>query len=442
MTDAPQAAWKVRSRGCRKIFLSAPIAHLLLLGAGVAEAQLLGPEFRVNSFTTSYQGHPTAASEPSGGFIVVWDSDSQDLSARGVFGQRVNANGTPNGVEFSVNAYTTLAQGIPAVAADSAGNFVVTWTSYEQDGNGAGVFAQRYASGIPQGEFAVNTFTTGDQKGVGIAADPGGDTAVVWWSVGQDGSGAGIVTRRFDGAGLPVLGEQPVNVFTTGTQWFPAVAAVGSGEFVVAWESVGQDGDSYGIFARRLDAGGNPIGAEIPVNSFTTGSQIRPSIAAAPAGGFVVVWASYGQDGSGEGVFARSFDGAGVPQGDDFRINLVTAGAQREPAIAEDAGGGFLVTWQSFDGDSHGIYGRFLAASGVPASGEFRVNSFTGNYQQRPAVAAAGAGEFLVVWESDFQDGSSLGVYGQQALRGLFLDSFESSDYCAWSIVVGGTASC
>lgn len=428
----------------RRVDVAQACIVALLAGASLAPltAQVTGPEFQVNAYTTDYQGHPAAASEPSGGFVVVWDSEGQDGSGRGTFGRRFDALGTPNGSEFPVNSYTTLAQGIPVVAADGAGNFVVTWTSYQQDGNGAGVFAQRYVSGVPQGEFQVNTFTTGDQKGVGIAADPGGDTAVVWWSVGQDGSGAGIVTRRFDGTGLPVLGEQPVNAFTTGTQWFPAVAALGGGEFVVAWESSGQDGSGYGIVARRLDASGVPVGSEIPVNSFTTGEQSRPAVAADPAGGFVVVWTSTGQDGSGDGVFGRSFDAAGLPQGSDFRINQQTLGGQREPAIAGDAGGGYLVTWQSFDGDNDGIYGRYLSAEGVPASGEFRVNSFTTNYQTRSAIAPAGAGEFLVVWESNLQDGSSLGIYGQRARRGLFLDSFESSDVCAWSSAVGGGGSC
>jgi hypothetical protein len=412
---------------------------LVLFSAGSAGAQLAGPEFRVNTTTIDYQGHPVAASDPAGGF---WDSNEQDGSGRGVYGQYFDADGAPNGSEFQIHTYTTSSQGIPALAADGAGNFVVTWTSYQQDGNGAGVFAERFVSGVPQGEFPVNTTTLGDQKGVAAAADSAGDTALVWWSVGQDGSGPGIVTRRFDGAGLPVLGEQLVNTFTTGGQVFPAVAAVGGGEFVVTWESDGRDGSAYGIAARRIDAAGHPTGAEILVNSYTTGNQSRPAIAASAAGGFVVVWASNGQDGSGEGVFGRVFDSAGMPEGDDFRVNVTTLAAQIEPAIAADASGGYLVTWESYDGDNHGIYGRFLSSSGTPSSGEFQINNYTTNYQKRPAVASASAGDFLVAWESSYQDASSLGIYAQRARRGLFLDGFESADECAWSTAVGTGGVC
>ena len=61
-----------------------------------------------------------------------------------------------------VNTFTTSNQNNPAVAIDADGDFVVTWQSSDQDGDGNGIYAQRYnASGVAQGsEFLVNTFTT------------------------------------------------------------------------------------------------------------------------------------------------------------------------------------------------------------------------------------------------------------------------------------------
>ena len=115
--------------------------------------------------------------------------------------------------------HTTLAQGRSAVAADAAGEFVVAWTSYQQESasSGAGVFARRFdASGSPiTGELAVNSYTTGDQKGVAVASDPLGNVAVVWWSVAQDGAGTGVYTQRFDASGAPIGVETPVNSFTS-----------------------------------------------------------------------------------------------------------------------------------------------------------------------------------------------------------------------------------
>jgi len=57
--------------------------------------------------------------------------------------------GMPLGPEFLVNTFTTDNQYVPAVAADAAGNFVVVWQSYGQDGSFAGVFGQRYGQIVP-----------------------------------------------------------------------------------------------------------------------------------------------------------------------------------------------------------------------------------------------------------------------------------------------------
>ena len=88
------------------------------------------------------------ASDAAGNFVVVWTSE-QDGSNTGVFGQRYDSTGAPLGPEFRVNTYKTDSQALPAAASDGAGNFVVVWTSYGQDGSNAGVFGQRYKEMAP-----------------------------------------------------------------------------------------------------------------------------------------------------------------------------------------------------------------------------------------------------------------------------------------------------
>ena len=55
---------------------------LCLLGAAVALAQPVGPEFRVNTYTTSYQAIPSVASDASGNFVVVWTSVTRTARPR------------------------------------------------------------------------------------------------------------------------------------------------------------------------------------------------------------------------------------------------------------------------------------------------------------------------------------------------------------------------
>lgn len=75
--------------------------------------------------------------------VVVWASGGYDGSGGGIFGQRYDAEGSPDGPEFVVNSYTT---GSPvfAVVASSRTGFVVAWQSAQQDGSGDGILAQRH----------------------------------------------------------------------------------------------------------------------------------------------------------------------------------------------------------------------------------------------------------------------------------------------------------
>src|SRR5207248_5028048 len=87
----------------------------------------------------------------------------------------------------------------PAVALDAAGDFVVAWESEDQVGNSVGVFAQRYgaAGATVGGEFRVNTYTTNAQYEAAVASDAVGDFVVAWQSIGQDGSNFGVYAQHY-----------------------------------------------------------------------------------------------------------------------------------------------------------------------------------------------------------------------------------------------------
>src|SRR6185503_10670365 len=135
------------------------------------------------------------------------------------------------GVEFRVNSYTTNFQRDASVAVDANGGFVIVWESFLQDGASYGVFGQRFnASGVAQGgEFRVNSYTTDKQQDAAVASDANGNFVVVWRSDTQDGNIGGVFGRRFDAAGAPLGGEFRVNTYTSGFQGDPGVAADGNG---------------------------------------------------------------------------------------------------------------------------------------------------------------------------------------------------------------------
>jgi len=159
-----------------------------------------GAEFRANTFTAGTQGAPAVAWSRSDRFVVVWHGANQDGSGFGIFGHRFDSTGAALGSEFTVNSSTLGAQLLPAVAADPTGAFVVVWASGGYEGSGGGIFGQRYdAQGSPDGpEFVINSYTTGAPAFPVVASSDAG-FVVAWQSAEQDGGGEGVLAQRYRG---------------------------------------------------------------------------------------------------------------------------------------------------------------------------------------------------------------------------------------------------
>jgi len=81
-----------------------------------------------------------------GDFIITWRSLAQDGNGYGVYAQRYTSTGSVNGPEFRVNTYTTSSQYAQRLAMDTNGNFIITWQSYLQDGSSNGIYLKIYNS--------------------------------------------------------------------------------------------------------------------------------------------------------------------------------------------------------------------------------------------------------------------------------------------------------
>jgi hypothetical protein len=418
------------------------LSLLLLLPWPVSAAPPRGgAEFRVNTYTTGQQMATAVASHSAGRFVVLWESTGQDGDNDGIFGQRFEAAGTPLGPEFQVSVHTTNAQSNPAVAMGPTGSFVVVWASFGgQDGDSGGIFARRFdASGSPVGgEFQVNQYTTGNQFGPTIATDAAGNFVVAWTSTAH---ALEIRARRFDPS--LVAGNETALNSSVGVKNAPALAMNPDGTFVAAWNSFGQDGSSWGAFARQFDPDLTPLGGEIAVNTYTSQAQDRVAVAVTGGGAFTVVWQSAAQDGAGFGVFARRFNAAGSPLGGEIPVNVYTTDDQQVPKVAADGSGGFLVVWESWtqdDGTFAGVQGRSFDAAGLALDPvDFLVNTNTPLNQRSPAISADADGRFVVAWDGDPTDnGSSYAIHAQRFGDLIFKDGVESGNFSAWSSTNGG----
>ena len=282
------------------------------------------------------------------------------------------------GLEFQVNAYTTGNQSAPAAASNGPG-FVLVWSS-------ARTAALKGSSGSASlgrnrgRRFQINTYTEGDQNNPRVAADSAGNFVVIWQSTGQDGDNGGIFGHRFDSSGAPLGGEFQVNSFTVGYQGAMDVAAEADGDFVVVWSSYLQDDFFSGGFGRRFSSTGAPQATEFQINASTTASEYVSAVGVQSDGHFVVTWASGEVGGGSLDIFARRFDSADTRA--FFRVNITTS-PQYGSRIAVEADGDFVIAWISSgqDRDFNGVFGRRFASGGNAVGGEFQINRQTDGFR-------------------------------------------------------------
>jgi len=124
-----------------------------------ATGALTGGEITVAAPTNNAAATAVACG-PGNTFTVVWQGDQGPLAQdRGeIFARRFTRNARPNGAAFRVNSGTAGDQGHPRVAYDPTGAFVVVWESRATSG-ATGVFARRFlGTGVPTGnDLAVDS---------------------------------------------------------------------------------------------------------------------------------------------------------------------------------------------------------------------------------------------------------------------------------------------
>jgi len=387
-------------------------------------------EFKVNSYTTSGQYYPSLGMDDAGKFVVTWSGAGNGDDA-GIYAQKYNADGSPNGSQFLVNSFTANTQNNPSIGMANDGSFVISWNSYGEDGDSTSytnVYAQKYnADGTTNGsEFRVNTFTTNSQIFPSIAMNKStGSFIITWGSTTQEGESAGnynVYAQKYNSDGSVNGSEFRVNTYTAGTQQNPAIAMASNGKFIISWQGNGT-GDYDGIFAQKYNTDGSKNGSEFKVNTFTTNSQRYSSIGMVDDGRFVISWESMGQDGddtywSYYNIYAQKYNSDGSVNGSEFRVNTYTTDSQLNSSITMTSDGRFVISWDSHrqDGDdtnNSNIYAQRYNADGTTNGNQFKVNSYTTNSQQYPSVGLDSTGNFVITWQGQ-GNGDSLGIFAKR----------------------------
>lgn len=407
-----------------RIRRSLPLVALSgFLATAPASAQIgpVGGESQVPANPAGFQTSPATAVAPSGGALVVWQSASSGGQETDVWARAYGSDGDPLAPEFRVNSHLPGCQGEPDVAAAPDGSFTVVWRSDGQDGDGSGIFAQRIAANgtLLGSEIQINATVASEQRAPQVAHDASGNFVVAWESLGQDGDGWSVVARRFDSSG-PLSSEAMIPDSAAGHQRHPDLAFQPTGHAIFIWE--GRDGNGSGIFLRRFDGSLATAGSAVQASVPATGFQSFPALGIDASGNVIAVWENAQAGAAGTTLQAFRFDRSLTPVGDPFQPDAGAPGPASRPAVASAGSGDFLILWESASADQGGpgAVVRLFDFLEQPRMSAALVHASHPGRQGRPDIAVNPVGTFVASWTSLGQDGDGSGVLARRyAFLGL-----------------------
>jgi hypothetical protein len=217
--------------------------------------------------------------------------------------------------------------------------------------------------------------------------------------------------------------ELVINSNTSSQVHNPVAAFNAAGQAMVVWEN-----DLLGLRGRLYDAGGKPLGSEVPLVVNAAWSALPgsapiifhrdPAILFLPSGDFLLAWAQ--EKGSLEWtiffenlevtsreILVQRFTGSGQPVGQAHTISVPGSALKDNPRLALLPGGaGVMATWEgavvipAVAGQS-GIFTRVLDVTGEPTADQIEVDQTSEGWEASlAALAVAPDGSYLVAWDS------------------------------------------
>jgi hypothetical protein len=339
-----------------------------------AEGDRSGGETQINTVTNFAQQDPLPIGLEDGRFVTLWlvqEADGTPFGTFRIYQRLFEPDGDAITGEIEVGAPITGNLSEPRAVALKDGGWVVTWST---EGSGTTVYQQVFSStgGVVRATEQVNTHDPLNQFDPSVTALDSGGWVITWTSYGQDGADTGIYQQAYTETGTRLGLETKVNTTEPAALQSSSVVPLKNGGWVVVWQS--SDNTNRSVYTQAFDADGNAIGDETAVST-----PARPipqqTITALEGGGWVVVWNGVdGTDTDGDytsdstGVFLQIFNEDGSKDGGVRRVNSSTSGSQaldssvgrnQDKVIALDDGG-FVITWTStsVDGENVDVYQR------------------------------------------------------------------------------------
>lgn len=291
--------------------------------------------------------------------------------------------------------------GIPAIAMDATGNFVVATLHADFS-----VALQRFrADGLPAGT-AFPSGLEGDQGSPAIASTPDGRFVVARTGCDADNHLVEVV-RWFAADGTALTDDRQANpVDEPCDNWMfelPQVGIASDGTTIVAWaRSTGSD-HAYQAEAQLFGPDHAPRGDLIRPDT-TRALSINPRVAMSLDGSFVVAWSgSTGFTDTHAAAFARRYDRRGKPLARAFRPwpKVDVQDGALFPAVAMAPDGSFVMAALALD--TYGLKLRRFSADGV-AGESVELPNVSSQPFQPPTIALDAIGHAVAGWRNPDND--------------------------------------
>jgi hypothetical protein len=295
---------------------------------------------------------PSAAFDGQGRLVVTWTQTIfSNASATRVVGRRFDASGKAVGAEFIV-AGTAKPASDSHVAADAAGDFVVSYTIAGGTNSSNDVLASLYNTG---GSLVTTVAVAAGPNGEthsGVAMTPDGRFDVAY-EYAFSPTDHDVYLKRFANTGAPLgLSTVAASVLFESA---PSVSVDDGGNAVVAYQKQ-QVGGGIFVEARRVNSSGFTAPNEITIAG-NNGFALTPSVAVSRSGGaFVVAYITTPTTG-GEFNIPTVYV-TEVNAGDKVTGTFSAGAYEFAPAVSIDGSGHYLLTYQSRDGSASTAYAR------------------------------------------------------------------------------------
>ncbi|MCU0640913.1 MAG: hypothetical protein MUC35_02350 [Candidatus Margulisbacteria bacterium] len=317
-----------------------------------------------NTRGNTAQQSPRIVPLSDGNRIVVWEDGRAGYT--GIFAQKLDDQGNKLWSDVGVSLCLHGNQAGARLIDDGAGGAIIVWQGYC---NGSSdIFAQRLnARGEPAWGSGVLIICSAEanQFGPELASDGAGGAIITWYDY-RGGSGEDIYAQRVSAGGELLWPANGIAVSAgPGTQWYPQIAADGTGGAYLAWSDGRTGAADNNIFAQRLNAGGQALWAKdgVPVceaaaNQEKTGLLVTPQ-------GPLIAW-NDSRSGNVD-IYAQKLGPTGSPLWEKDGVPVITAPFnQLNPRLAADDAGGAVIVWTDQREVESAIFAQKLGSDGKP----------------------------------------------------------------------------